>query len=66
MFSTVTDASKVALVYLVERLRGRGFVLLDTQYMTEHLRRFGAVEISRREYRVRLEKALGCEGVSFG
>jgi leucyl/phenylalanyl-tRNA--protein transferase len=65
MFSTVTDASKVALVYLVERLRGRGFRLLDTQYMTEHLRRFGAVEISREAYRLRLQEALGCETVSF-
>lgn len=65
MFSRVTDGSKVALVYLVERLRGRGFELLDTQFMTEHLRRFGAVEIPRAEYRVRLQGALGCEGVSF-
>jgi leucyl/phenylalanyl-tRNA--protein transferase len=58
MFSRDTDASKIALVYLVERLRQRGFVLLDIQFMTEHLRRFGAIEISGREYKARLEKAL--------
>lgn len=58
MFSRVTGASKVALVHLVERLRERGFLLLDVQFMTEHLRRFGAVEISRREYRQRLARAL--------
>lgn len=58
MFSRVTDASKIALVYLVERLRQRGFALLDTQFMTEHLRRFGAVEISRTEYKTRLAHAL--------
>lgn len=58
MFSRATDASKIALVYLVERLRRRGFVLLDIQFMTEHLRRFGAIEISRSEYRLRLAHAL--------
>ena len=59
MFSRTTDASKIALVYLVERLRRRGFTLLDTQFMTGHLRRFGAVEISRQEYQQRLVKPLG-------
>jgi len=59
MFSRTTDASKIALVYLVERLRRRGFTLLDTQFMTGHLRRFGAVEISRQEYQQRLVQALG-------
>jgi leucyl/phenylalanyl-tRNA--protein transferase len=58
MFSWATDASKVALVYLVERLRRGGFVLLDTQFMTDHLRRFGAIEIPREEYQVRLAHAL--------
>lgn len=58
MFSRATDASKVALVHLVERLRERGFLLLDVQFMTGHLRRFGAVEVSRREYRQRLARAL--------
>ncbi len=58
MFSRAADASKVALVYLVERLRRGGFVLLDTQFMTDHLRRFGTIEISRTEYHVRLIHAL--------
>ncbi|UCE61630.1 MAG: leucyl/phenylalanyl-tRNA--protein transferase [Phycisphaerales bacterium] len=58
MFYRVTDASKVALVKLVERMRDRGFKLLDVQFATEHLRRFGAVEIPRREYERRLAEAL--------
>jgi leucyl/phenylalanyl-tRNA--protein transferase len=58
MFSWVTDSSKIALVYLVERLRRGGFCLLDTQFMTDHLRRFEAIEISRQEYRARLAHAL--------
>jgi len=58
MFSRVTDASKVALVALVERLRERGFELLDTQWTTPHLARFGTVEIPRREYERRLAAAL--------
>jgi leucyl/phenylalanyl-tRNA--protein transferase len=58
MFSRVTDASKVALVHLVARLRLGGFRLLDTQFVTEHLRRFGAIEIPRAEYRRRLAAAL--------
>lgn len=58
MFSWVTDSSKIALAYLVEHLRYRSFVLLDTQFMTEHLRRFGAIEIPREEYKRRLAYAL--------
>jgi leucyl/phenylalanyl-tRNA--protein transferase len=58
MFSRETDASKVALVHLVERLRRGGFVLLDTQFITEHLARFGAYEISRADYQTRLAEAL--------
>ncbi|CAN5871987.1 leucyl/phenylalanyl-tRNA--protein transferase [soil metagenome] len=58
MFSHRQDASKLALVYLVERLRAQGFVLHDTQFMTEHLRRFGAIEIPRTEYQRRLQLAL--------
>jgi len=50
MFSRKTDASKIALVALVEMLRERGFGLLDTQWMTEHLRTFGGCEISRERY----------------
>lgn len=58
MFSRATDSSKIALVHLVERLRAGGFILLDTQFMTEHLRRFGAVEIPRVEYQRRLRQAM--------
>ncbi|GIV59314.1 MAG: leucyl/phenylalanyl-tRNA--protein transferase [Rhodothermaceae bacterium] len=58
MFHRERDASKVALVHLVERLRRGGFVLLDTQYLTPHLARFGAIEIPRAEYRRRLAAAL--------
>jgi leucyl/phenylalanyl-tRNA---protein transferase len=58
MFSRARDASKVALVYLVERLQRQEFVLLDTQFTTPHLQRFGAREIPRDEYLLRLEEAL--------
>jgi leucyl/phenylalanyl-tRNA--protein transferase len=61
MFHRATDASKVALVALVERLRAGGFVLLDTQWVTPHLRQFGAYEIPRHEYLRRLEHALRLE-----
>lgn len=62
MFSTRTDASKVALVHLVARLIAGGVVLLDAQFMTEHLAQFGTEEISRAAYRRRLAKALGADG----
>lgn len=58
MFHRVTDASKVALVALVERLRARGFSLLDIQWTTPHLARFGALEIPRTEYLARLATSL--------
>ncbi len=58
MFHRVTNASKVAMVALVERMRDRGLVLLDVQFMTEHLRRFGASEIPRKEYEHRLASAI--------
>ena len=58
MFHRETDASKVALAALVQRLREREFTLLDVQYMTPHLESLGAVEISRREYERRLDRAL--------
>ncbi len=58
MFCRATDASKVALVHLVERLKSHGFVLLDTQFMTPHLARFGAQTISLEEYRHRLDRAV--------
>jgi leucyl/phenylalanyl-tRNA--protein transferase len=61
MFSRRTDASKVALVHLAARLIAGGFVLLDTQFLTEHLARFGAEEIPRREYQRRLARALRVE-----
>ncbi|NOT01997.1 MAG: leucyl/phenylalanyl-tRNA--protein transferase [Phycisphaerales bacterium] len=58
MFHRVTDASKVALVHLVERMRARGFTLLDVQFMTPHLRQFGTIEIPRETYLARLQSAL--------
>lgn len=62
MFSRVSNASKVALVYLVERLRAGGFVLLDTQFTNEHLEQFKPLEISRQAYLRRLQLALQHEG----
>ncbi|MGM0584427.1 MAG: leucyl/phenylalanyl-tRNA--protein transferase [Pseudomonadota bacterium] len=58
MFSRRPDASKIALVWLVARLRAGGFTLLDTQFVTEHLARLGALEISRSRYHAMLEDAL--------
>jgi leucyl/phenylalanyl-tRNA---protein transferase len=58
MFSRTSHASQAALVYLVERLRQRGFLLLDVQFMSDHLRRFGAIEISRAAYQRTLAQAL--------
>ena len=65
MFHRARDASKVALVHLVARLIAGGFELLDTQYVTEHLRSFGAVEIPRRRYRTLLDKAIAGEPAEF-
>ena len=61
MFHYVTDASKITLAALVERLRARGFTLLDTQWVTPHLEQFGAVEIPRPDYLRRLEASLAQE-----
>lgn len=58
MFSRETDASKVCLVHLVQRLKERGFLLLDTQFTTDHLKRFGAVDVPRDKYEKMLAKAL--------
>lgn len=58
MFHRATDASKVALVALVERLRARGFTLLDTQWVTPHLQQFGAEEIPRGDYMRRLAESI--------
>ncbi|WP_417448805.1 leucyl/phenylalanyl-tRNA--protein transferase [Kordiimonas sp.] len=65
MFHTVTDASKVALVHLVAHLRHSGFRLLDTQFITGHLRQFGAIEIPRTEYHELLSNALKSLDVRF-
>jgi leucyl/phenylalanyl-tRNA--protein transferase len=65
MFHLARDASKVALVHLVARLISGGFELLDTQYVTEHLRSFGAVEIPRRRYRILLDRAIAGEPADF-
>ena len=58
MFTRKADASKVALVHLVEWLREDGYTMLDTQWMTDHLRQFGGEEISRDEYFILLDEAL--------
>lgn len=58
MFHRVTDASKVALAALVDRLRARGFTLLDVQWTTAHLKQFGAIEIPRGSYLRMLKRAL--------
>jgi leucyl/phenylalanyl-tRNA--protein transferase len=61
MFHHQRDASKVALAALVERLRERGYELLDTQTCTQHLKRFGVIEIPEEDYLQRLDKALARE-----
>lgn len=58
MFSRRTNGSKIALAYLVDHLREAGFILCDTQFLTEHLASLGGVEVSRKEYRQKLAKAL--------
>lgn len=58
MFHRETNASKVAFAALIDRLRDRGFTLLDTQWVTPHLEQFGAVEISRADYLRRLQASL--------
>ena len=65
MFHRARDASKVALVHLVARLRAGGFKLLDTQFVTDHLKIFGAVEVPRRHYHKLLENALTGEADFF-
>jgi leucyl/phenylalanyl-tRNA--protein transferase len=63
MFSRARDASKVALVHLVDTLKRGGFVLLDTQFITAHLTQFGAVEIPRAQYLALLNQALSREAI---
>ncbi|MAG22864.1 MAG: leucyl/phenylalanyl-tRNA--protein transferase [Rhodospirillaceae bacterium] len=58
MFSRAADASKVALVHLAARLRQGGFTLLDIQFVTEHLKQFGAIEVPRHDYHMLLSEAL--------
>src|SRR5690242_15876866 len=65
MFHRVRDASKVALVHLIARLIAGGFELLDTQYVTEHLKTFGAIEIPRRRYTALLDKAIRGQPADF-
>lgn len=65
MFSEMRDASKIALVYLVARLSYGGFVMLDTQFVTDHLRQFGTIEVDRSEFHRQLERALQTDGDFF-
>ncbi len=65
MFHRARDASKVALVHLVARLIAGSFVLLDTQFVTDHLRSLGAVEVSRQKYRAMLDDAVDGEADFF-
>jgi len=65
MFHRERDASKVALVHLVARLKAGGFRLLDTQFVTDHLKSFGAIEVPRRQYHKLLEAALPGEADFF-
>ena len=62
MFHRRTDASKMAMAHLVERLKAGGFVLLDTQFLTPHLASLGGVEIPREQYEERLAEALLVSG----
>lgn len=65
MFSRRTDASKICLVHLVERLKSRGFRLLDTQFTTEHLKSFGATDVPKVEYEDMLANALASPHLPF-
>ena len=66
MFHRQTDASKVALYHLVEKLNACGYVLFETQFLTPHLQSLGAIEISDEEYEKRLRKALKIQPAPFG
>ena len=65
MFTRASDASKVALAHLVDRLKAGGYVLLDAQFTTDHLRRFGAIEVNRRAYQKLLDQAVAGKGDFF-
>lgn len=65
MFSRRTNASKICLVHLVERLKIRGFSLLDTQFTTEHLKTFGAIEVAKQDYIKLLDAAMDSDTLPF-
>ncbi|ASS53142.1 leucyl/phenylalanyl-tRNA--protein transferase [Rhizobium leguminosarum] len=65
MFSRRTDASKICLVHLVDRLRERGFTLLDTQFTTEHLKTFGAIDVPKAGYALMLSAAMESPHLKF-
>jgi leucyl/phenylalanyl-tRNA--protein transferase len=65
MFSRRTNASKICLVHLVTHLREKGFTLLDTQFTTEHLKTFGAIDVPKAEYAKMLEPAVNRPSVAF-
>lgn len=65
MVSRRTNASKICLVHLVERLKSRGFTLLDTQFTTDHLMNFGAIDVPKADYAVLLEKAMDSPHLPF-
>lgn len=65
MFSRRTNASKICLVHLVERLREQGFTLLDTQFTTEHLKTFGAIDVPKAAYAKMLQKAVNSADLEF-
>ncbi|PPJ46902.1 leucyl/phenylalanyl-tRNA--protein transferase [Rhizobium sp. KAs_5_22] len=65
MFSRRTNASKICLVHLVERLKIRGFTLLDTQFTTEHLKTFGAIDVPKQDYMKLLDKAMDSGTLPF-
>ena len=65
MFSRATDSSKICLVHLVNRLNERGFRLLDTQFTTEHLKTFGAIDVPRDDYEGLLANALEGPDIVF-
>ncbi|CAN7339054.1 leucyl/phenylalanyl-tRNA--protein transferase [Rhizobium leguminosarum] len=65
MFSRRTDASKICLVHLVDRLRERGFTLLDTQFTTEHLKTFGAIDVPKTDYAAMLAAAMESPHLEF-
>nr|WP_113167076.1 leucyl/phenylalanyl-tRNA--protein transferase [uncultured Rhizobium sp.] len=65
MFSRRTDASKICLVHLVERMKSKGFVLLDTQFTTEHLKTFGAIDVPKDDYLKLLHAAVNSPHLEF-